>query len=46
MKEMMKAIVAKGYGAPDVLKLQQMAKPQPKENEVLVKVHASSATKT
>ena len=42
--KMMKAIVATGYGAPDVLKLQQVEKPQPKENEVLVKVHASSAT--
>ena len=44
MKEMMKAIVATGYGAPDVLKLQNVEKPQPKANEVLVKVHASSAT--
>jgi len=42
--KMMKAIVAKGYGAPDVLKLQQVEKPQPKENEILVKVYASSAT--
>jgi NADPH:quinone reductase-like Zn-dependent oxidoreductase len=42
--KMMKAIVATGYGAPDVLKLQEVAKPQPKVNEVLVKVHASSAT--
>jgi NADPH:quinone reductase-like Zn-dependent oxidoreductase len=40
----MKAIVAKGYGAPDVLKLQQVEKPQPKENEILVKVYASSTT--
>lgn len=40
----MRAIVATGYGAPDVLKLQQVAKPQPKENEVLVKVYVSSAT--
>jgi NADPH:quinone reductase-like Zn-dependent oxidoreductase len=44
MEQKMKAIVATGYGAPDVLKLQQVAKPHPKENEVLVKVHASSAT--
>ncbi|SHI45445.1 NADPH:quinone reductase [Tangfeifania diversioriginum] len=42
--KMMKAIVATGYGAPNVLKLQQVEKPQPKENEVLVKVHANSAT--
>jgi NADPH:quinone reductase-like Zn-dependent oxidoreductase len=44
MEQKMKAIVATGYGAPNVLKLQQVEKPQPKENEVLVKVHASSAT--
>lgn len=44
MKEMMKAIVATGYGAPDVLNIQQVVKPHPKENEVLVKVNASSAT--
>ena len=43
-KEMMKAVVATGYGAPNVLKLQQVEKPQPKENEVLVKVHATSTT--
>ena len=44
MKEKMKAIVATGYGAPDVMKLQEVDKPLPKENEILVKVHASSAT--
>jgi len=44
MKTKMKAIVATGYGGPDVLKLQQVEKPQPKENEVLVQVYASSAT--
>jgi len=43
-KEKMKAMVAIGYGSPDVLRLMEVDKPMPKENEVLVKVHASSAT--
>ena len=40
----MKAMVAVGYGAPEVLQLQEVAKPQPKSNEVLVKVITTSAT--
>lgn len=40
----MKAIVAKGYGGPEVFQLQAVSKPQPKNNEILVRVHASSAT--
>ena len=38
----MKAVVCPTYGSPDVLELQEVAKPRPKDNEVLVKVHASS----
>jgi NADPH:quinone reductase-like Zn-dependent oxidoreductase len=38
----MKAIVYTKYGPPDVLHLQEVDKPAPKENEVLIKVIASS----
>lgn len=38
----MKAIVCKKYGRPDVLYIQEIEKPLPKENEVIVKVHAAS----
>ena len=39
----MKAIVCTKYGSPDVLQLQEVAKPELKENQVLVKVYAASA---
>ena len=40
----MNAIVATAYGKADVLEFRQVDKPQAKENEVLIKVHAASAT--
>jgi len=40
--QLMKAIVYRCYGPPDVLKFEDVAKPAPAPNEVLVKVHAAS----
>lgn len=40
----MKAVICTAYGEPEVLQLQMVNKPSPKDGEVLIKVHNTAAT--
>jgi NADPH:quinone reductase-like Zn-dependent oxidoreductase len=42
----MKAVVHDRYGSPEVLRLEDVERPRPNEDEVLVRVHATTVTRT
>jgi NADPH:quinone reductase-like Zn-dependent oxidoreductase len=40
----MKAIICTKYGSPDVLQLREVEKPAPRDDEVLIRIHAAAVT--
>ena len=42
----MRAVIADRYGPPDILRIEEVERPVPKEDELLVRIHASTVNRS
>lgn len=45
-RALMKAVICERYGPPDLLKIEEVERPVPKEDELLIKIHASTVNRS
>ena len=45
-RDVVKAVVQYRYGGPEVLSIEEVARPVPKDDEILIRVRSSTVTQT